>query len=134
MRRLVRHGALGWVVAAALLVAPTAVAAAAGEVEQWRLVNPEGVIIVQPIKMNTHPSSLEGKTIALFWNGKHNGDLFLTRVGELLEQQVKDVKIVKIWEKHPNTPNISGSVEKSKAKAQIVASYKPDLVISSQCD
>ena len=40
------------------------------------LVNPEGVQQVQEIQLNTPPSTLEGKTVALRWNIKENGDNF----------------------------------------------------------
>ena len=49
---------------------------------------------VGPVKINPHPTTLEGKTVLLRWNGKMNGDKYLTRVGELLTQQVKNVKIL----------------------------------------
>jgi len=44
---------------------------------------------VGPVKINAHPASLEGKTVLLRWNGKFNGDKYLTRLGELLSRQVK---------------------------------------------
>jgi hypothetical protein len=50
---------------------------------------------VGPMRMNSRPASLEGKTVLLRWNGKYNGDKFLSRVGELIPQQVKSVKIIK---------------------------------------
>ena len=112
---------------------PQAPASSSGP-QKWQLVNPEGVVVVEPVEGNPHPSSLEGKTVALYWNGKHNGNNFLDRVAELLTEQVKGIQLVKIYEKHPETATISGSPEKSQAKAQTIAQYKPDLVISSQCD
>jgi hypothetical protein len=36
------------------------------------------------IKLNPHPFTLEGKTVVLRWNGKYNGDNFLNRIAELL--------------------------------------------------
>jgi hypothetical protein len=108
--------------------------AAPAAAPRWELVNPEGVVVVEPVEVNPHPSSLEGKTVALYWNGKHNGNNFLDRVAELLTEQVKGIQLVKIYDKHPETATISGSPEKSQAKAQTIAQYKPDLVISSQCD
>ena len=65
------------------------------------------VPMVGPVKINVHPASLEGKTVVLRWNGKMNGDNFLTRFGELLTQQVKKVKIVKLWEMDKCTAAIS---------------------------
>ena len=100
----------------------------------WELVNPEGVVKIEPMKTNPHPKSLEGKTILLRWNGKHNGDNFLTRIGELLTENVKGVKIVKSWEVAPWTAIIAGNPDKSKQIVDTLAKEKPDIVIASQCD
>ena len=63
--------------------------------QRWEVLNPEGVIKIEPMEINPHPSTLEGKTVLLRWNGKHNGDKFLDRVAELLAQKVKDINIIK---------------------------------------
>ncbi len=89
---------------------------------------------VGPVKLNPHPASLEGKTILLRWNGKFNGDKYLTRVGELLSQQVKNVKIVKLWEMDKTTAAISKDLQASEQVAAAVAKLKPDLVIAAQAD
>jgi hypothetical protein len=105
------------------------------KIQEWELINPEGVIKIEPMKLNPHPSSLEGKTIMLRSNGKHNGDKFLIRVGELLKDKVKNIKIIYSWEVAPETVDpITGSQERSKKFAQKLASFKPDLVIASQAD
>jgi hypothetical protein len=105
------------------------------KIQDWELINPEGVIKIEPMKLNPHPPRLEGKTIMLRSNGKHNGDKFLIRVGELLRDYVKDVKIIYSWEVAPETVDpITGSHERSKKFAQKLASFKPDLVIASQAD
>ena len=39
------------------------------------------------------PSSLEGKTIGLMWNGKANGDVALRRAGELIQQRIPNVDL-----------------------------------------
>jgi hypothetical protein len=104
-------------------------------VPEWELINPEGVVKIEPMKLNPHPPRLEGKTIMLRSNGKHNGDKFLIRVGELLLDKVKDIKIIYSWEVAPETVDpITGSYERSKKFAQKLASFKPDLVIASQAD
>ena len=103
-------------------------------VQQWELINPEGVVKIEPMQVNPHPSTLEGKTVMLRWNGKHNGDLFLDRVGELLTEKVKDVKIVKSWQVAIETAEISQNENKSKQFTQKLAAFKPDIVIGSQCD
>ena len=105
------------------------------KVLDWELINPEGVVKIEPMKLNPHPPRLEGKTIMLRSNGKHNGDKFLIRVGELLKDKVTGVKIVYSWEAAPETVDpITGSHERSKKFAQKLASFKPDLVIASQAD
>jgi hypothetical protein len=103
--------------------------------QRWELLNPEGVIKIEPMQINPHPTTLEGKTVLLRWNGKHNGDKFLDRVAELLAQKVKDVKIIKSWEVAPETVDpISGSQERSVELMKKLAAFKPDLVIGSQAD
>jgi hypothetical protein len=89
---------------------------------------------VGPVKINPHPASLEGKTVLLRWNGKYNGDKFLNRAGELITQQVKNVKIIKIWEMDKSTAAISKNVEVSEQVAASIGKLKPDLVIAAQAD
>ncbi len=89
---------------------------------------------VGPVKMNQHPSSLEGKTVVLRWNGKYNGDKYLDRVGELISQKMKGVKIVKMWEIDKSTAAISKNAAVSEQVAVSIANLKPDLVIAAQAD
>ena len=89
---------------------------------------------VGPVKLNLHPATLEGKTVLLRWNGKYNGDKFLARLGELLTQQVKNVKIIRLWELDPATAAISKDGEASEEVANKIAKMKPDLVIAAQAD
>lgn len=109
----------------------------ASQPQSWTLVNPKGIVFVEPIKMNPHNLSLENKTVVLRWNGKHNGDNFLTRIAELLEKNVKGVKVVKVWEPAPETAlggrdaDMAGGTE---GIAKKIASYKPDIVIAAQAD
>ena len=103
--------------------------------QRWEILNPEGVIKIEPMEINPHPSTLQGKTVLLRWNGKHNGDKFLDRLAELLAQNVKDIKIIKSWEVAPETVDpITGSQERSMELMKKLAAYKPDLVIGSQAD
>jgi ABC-type Fe3+-hydroxamate transport system substrate-binding protein len=95
---------------------------------------PESAVLVEAVTLNPHPTSLEGKTVLLRWNGKPNGDKLLTRVGELLTEQVKDVKVIKMWEVDPSTAVSSDSAEVSAEIAEKIAAQKPDIVIASQCD
>ncbi len=116
------------------LLALPVVSSANGANQQWELINPEGVIKIEPMKVNPHPKSLEGKKVLLRWNGKHNGDNFLNRIGEMLKEKVKDIKIVKSWEIAPWTATIAGNPDKSKQIVDTLAKEKPDIVIGSQCD
>ncbi len=122
-----------WAILIGLFAMPI-VSFAKEEIKEWELVNPEGIVKIDPIKINVHPSTLQGKTVMLRWNAKHNGDQFLNRVAELLSEQVKDIKIVKAWEVLPETNIISQSPERSKEFAKKIAAFKPDLVIGSQAD
>ncbi len=94
----------------------------------------EEVPKVGPVKLNPHPASLEGKAVVLRWNGKYNGDKFLIRVGELLAQQVKGVKIIRMWEVAKETAAISKNGAASEEVAGKIAGLKADLVIASQAD
>jgi hypothetical protein len=103
--------------------------------QEWEILNPEGVIKIEAMKVNPHPSRLEGKTVMLRWNGKHNGDKFLERVGELLKERVNDVKIIKSWEVAPETVDpITGNQERSQEFAKAIAKFRPDIVIGAQSD
>jgi hypothetical protein len=72
--------------------------------------------------------------VLLRWNGKYNGDKFLSRVGELLIEQVKNVRIIKMWEADKSTALISKNAEVSEQVAASIANLKPDLVIAAQAD
>ena len=100
----------------------------------WDLVNPEGTIQLQPFTVKAHRESLENKTILFHWNAKHNGNLFLNKIGELLQANVKGVKIIKGWEVAPETSLVSGNLQTSQKHVARLAALKPDLVIASQAD
>jgi len=102
--------------------------------DQWMLINPEGIIQLETVRAKPRPKTLEEKTVLLRWNGKHNGDLFLNRVGELLVENVKDVKIVKAWEAIPETKAITSNANKSKELAKKLSELKPDISIGAQGD
>ena len=89
---------------------------------------------IGPLKLNPHPANLEGKTVLLRWNGKYNGDKYLNRVGELMTQQVKGVRVIKMWEMDKGTAAISKNAEMSEQVAASIAKLKPDLVIAAQAD
>ena len=101
--------------------------------QEWELINPTGEIekvAVEPAKRIT---ALEGKTIALRWNGKNNGNVVLDRLAELINKSYPSAKVVKTYtDKSLNT--ISGTPANSERIAKAVAAVKPDLVIASQGD
>lgn len=106
-----------------------------GVKQTWEVVNPEGVVKVESMRLSQRPRTLEGKTVVLRWNGKPNGDLFLNRVAEMLAQELKRARIIKAWEAVPETIEpISGSQELSLALMRKLAALKPDLVIGAQGD
>ena len=118
-----------------LVISSTTIALTKEAAQKWELMNPEGVIRIEPMNINPHPQALEGRTIMLRWNGKHNGDKLLNRVAEMLTERVKDIKIIKSWEVAPETVDpISGSRERSMELMRKLAAFKPDLVIGSQAD
>jgi len=104
------------------------------EAQEWELLSPEGVVEVVPMAVNPHPSTLADKTVVLRANGKHNSDHFLEKVVELLEKEVNDIKIIKLWKVAPETNTSSQDSEGSKKFAEKIASFKPDLVIGAQAD
>ena len=89
---------------------------------------------VGPVKLNPHPAGLERKTVVLRWNGKYNGDEFLSRVGELLKQRVKGVRVIRMWEMDKETAAISKNGAMSEDVAGRIAKLNPDLVIAAQAD
>jgi len=116
-----------------VLVLP-AIALSQEGAKELKLINPEGVVNIEPMKVNPHPASLEGKTVVLQWNGKQNGDNFMNQIAALLNENVKDIKIIKAWQDAPEVKIISQNPEKSRQLAQRIAAFKPDLVIAGQAD
>jgi hypothetical protein len=88
------------------------------------------VAAVKPLKVAPRLDTLEGKTVGLRANGKHNSDLFLNRVAELLKEQVKAVKIIKFYEVVPS----SFSYPLKPEEIRKLADLKPDIVIGTQAD
>ena len=104
------------------------------EQTRWELVNPEGAVQLQSFNVNPHPQTLEGKTVLLRWNGKHNGDVFLNRITELLTENVEDIKIIKSWEVVPETATSSSNPDTSKEFAKKLAELRPDISIGALAD
>ncbi len=102
--------------------------------QMWEIINPSGTIEIKTAMPAPRLATLEGKTILLRWNFKHNGDHYLDRISELLAQQVPSAKVIKIYELDRSTINQSGSLEDSSRLARLIASFKPDLVIGAHGD
>ena len=45
------------------------------------------------LRTNPRPKSLDGLTIGLVWSGTHGGDLALNRAGEVIQERFSDVSI-----------------------------------------
>ena len=73
-------------------------AQAAEKPQEWELVNPAGIIEKASVDPAKRIASLDGKTIALRWNSKHNGDVVLNRLAELLAKKYPSATIVKTYE------------------------------------
>lgn len=102
--------------------------------QEWELVNPTGVIQQAQVEPARRITSLDGKTVALRWNSKHNGDVVLDRIAELLSQKYPTIKIIKTYQTDPSLNGISGPAPEAERVAKAVAAAQPDLVIATQGD
>jgi len=102
--------------------------------QEWEVLNPSGSIEVKTAALAPRLTTLEGKTILLRWNFKHNGNHYLDRIAERLGEQVPSAKVIKLYEMDRSTISQSGSLEDSAKLAGVVAGFKPDLVISAHAD
>lgn len=100
----------------------------------WEIIDPAGAIERKNAKPAQRLESLEGKTILLRWNFKHNGNHYLDRISELLAEKVPCARVIKIYEMDRSTINQSGSLEDSARLAKVIAALKPDLVIGAHGD
>jgi hypothetical protein len=116
-------------------ILPAGSAAAAKQPGQvWEVLNPSGTVEIAVVKPAQRITTLEGKTIVLRWNNKHNGDKVLDRVAELLNEKVPSAKVVKLYETEKSTIMTSGSKAESERIAKLAKDAKADLVIASQAD
>ena len=119
-----------------LLAGPASAAPAA--VQQWELVRPDGVVITEPIKINPHPESLDGKNVVLRWSGKPNGDIMMKYVGDLIKRDFPKANVIVSWEDQPKESLLaagwSASREKSAKMASAILDLKPDLIVGGQGD
>ena len=104
------------------------------QAQEWEIINPAGVVEIQQVQLAPRITTLEGKTIVLRWNGKHNGDNFLDRIAELLKAKVPSAKVIKLYEVDKSTIKISGTVAESARIAQVIKGMHADIVIAAQTD
>lgn len=104
----------------------------------WQLVSPEGVCKAKLEKIASRPSSLEGKTVGLYWNTKPRGKEALNEIANLLSARVKDIKFIRYWEALPESMIITGleSIQESIDQKVVhdMVGLKPDIVLCSQGD
>jgi hypothetical protein len=104
------------------------------KMEEWELINPAGTIEIKTAHPASRLTALEGKTILLRWNFKHNGNHYLDRISELLAEKVPSARVIKVYEIDRSTINQSGSLEDSSRLARTIADFNPDLVIGAHGD
>lgn len=104
------------------------------KVQEWEVIDPAGTIEIKTANLAPRLTTLEGETILLRWNFKHNGNHYLDRIAELLGEKVPGARVLKIYEMDRSTINQSGSIEDSARLARVIADFKPDLVISAHAD
>ncbi len=132
---MTRLGMRFWALAVVIVfMAIPAAVPAKEKVQEWEFINPVGTIAIQPVKPAPRLSALDGKTIALRWNSKHNGDNYLNRIAELLADKVPTAKVIKVYEVDKSTIKTSASNQESARIAKVIKDLKPDLVIGSQAD
>ncbi len=119
-------------IGAALMLPSISVAKDLGQ--EWEVINPAGVIQIKQEQLAPRLTTLEGKTIVLRWNGKHNGDNFLNRIAELLKERIPSAKVIKLYEVDKSTIRQSGSVDVAAQIAQVIKGLKADIVIAAQTD
>jgi hypothetical protein len=123
-----------WIFALGVFLLMPAGAYAKETAQSWEVINPSGIIEVTYVKPAPRITSLEGKTIVLRWNEKHNGDNFLNRIAELLKEKYPTAKVIKLYEVDKSTVKISGSAAESVRIAKVIQGLKADIVIASQTD
>lgn len=132
---MTRLGMRFWALAIVIVFMAIPVAVPAKEkAQEWEFINPAGTISIQLMKPAPRLSTLEGKTIALRWNSKHNGDNYMNRIAELLAEKVPSAKVIKVYEVDKSTIKTSASNQEAARIAKVIKDLKPDLVIGSQAD
>ena len=49
--------------------------------------------LMNSLKINERPETLDDSTVGLIWSGTHGGDVALKRAGEMIQQRFKNVKV-----------------------------------------
>ncbi len=134
MRRAFKELVLS--VMATCLVAPlsTGTVQAMEKPQEWELVNPAGIVEKAFIAPADRITDLEGKTVVLRWNGKHNGNILLDKLAVKLSEQYPNTKVVKAYVEDGTLNGISGNAAESERVAKALQAMRPDIVIASQCD
>jgi hypothetical protein len=101
------------------------------ELVRWELVNPEGAARAVTLTPAPRPTTLEGKTVGLAWNGKPGGDVALEHIAELISQGTPNVQFIKYWQTHPASRS---ERELSASVIDEMAASRPDVVIVAQGD
>ena len=104
------------------------------QAQAWEIINPAGVVEIKQVQLAPRLTTLEGKTIVLRWNGKHNGDNFLNRIAELFKEKVPSATVVKLYDVDKSTVKISSNIAESARIAQLIKGLHADIVIGSQAD
>jgi hypothetical protein len=103
--------------------------------DETRQTKTPGVDVQQGfIKFAPRLTTLERKGVALRWNGRPNGNIFLNRIAELMASRVKEVKVIKAYEEQPETSNISYTIKECSEIARKIVALNPDIVIAAQGD
>jgi len=78
---------------------------------------------ITALPLAPRPSSLQGKTLGLLWNGKANGDKALKRAGEMVQRRIPDVTVNFYSGALPCPDNL---MERVKAEADAVLACTAD--------
>ncbi len=49
--------------------------------------------LMNTMKINERPETLDDRTVGLIWSGTHGGDVALKRAGEMIQERFKNVRV-----------------------------------------
>ena len=49
--------------------------------------------LMNSLKINERPESLDNRTVGLIWSGTHGGDVALKRAGEMIQERFANVQV-----------------------------------------